>query len=154
MNDGAKNLNTFKILFIIKGVLAILFVFLFLFYVTMGRIMGGITRQDPNFGRVGIDPSEIFVTIGVIGMIFFATMAILAFIAAKKLNDREGHTLIIVAAVVNIFSGVLGLVLCIFTIIELMKPEVKAVFDGTDTSVNNYNDGSKLNYSSSTEEII
>ena len=151
MNDGAKNLNTFKILFIIKGVLALLFVFLFLFYATFGRMMGSIARQDPQFRRVGVDPSEIFVTIGIIGMVFFAIMAVLAFIAAKKFNDREGHTFIIVAAVVNIFSGVLGLVLCIFTIIELMKPEVKAVFDGTDTSGG---DSNKLNYSSSTEEII
>lgn len=149
MNDGTKNLNTFKILFIIKGVFACFGMLIFMIYATMGQYMGQMMKNDPQFKRSGIDPSNLITMIGIVGMIFFISMAVLAFVAAKKLSDRKGQTIIIVAAVVNLFSGLLGLLLCIFTLIEMFKPEVKAVFEGAEPTNN-----PGVKYTSNTEEIL
>ena len=131
-NVMTNNLNTFKILYIIKGVLAVMASFIFLIYASMGSLIGKAVERDMHFrNEMPFNPADLFVLIGTIGLIMFLTMAILAFVAAKKLNDGRGSGLITVAAIVNCFSGILGIVLCIFTLIELAKPNVKAIFNGT-----------------------
>ena len=118
-------------------------------YATMGKYMGQMMRNDPQFRRTGFDPSNLITMIGIVGMIVFISMAVLAFLAAKNLSDRKGQTIIIIAAVVNLFSGLLGLLLCVFTLIEMFKPEVKAVFEGVEPVKTN-----GVKYTNSSDEIL
>jgi hypothetical protein len=80
-------------------------------------------RQELPF-----DPSSFFMTIGVVITIIAVLTGIPAIMASTRLNQKRGRTFIIVAAGINCLTGILGILLCIFTVIELNKPDVKEVF--------------------------
>lgn len=130
MSTQGHNLNTFKILFLIKGILAYLLIFVGLIYIAMGNFMAEQIQRD--LARTGqemvIDPTAFFTMIGVIMIIFGAVLGTLAIIASRKIAQQKSRTFIIVAAAVNCLSGILGILLCIFAVIELQKPAVKELF--------------------------
>ena len=133
-HPGEQNLNTFRILFLIKGILALLIVFLGIFYASLGSFVSGIAREEAlqKGEQVPFDPAYIFIIIGgIISLLGLAT-SISALMASQRLNQKRGRTFIIVAAAINCLTGVLGVILCVFTIIELQKPEVKEVFEAND----------------------
>lgn len=123
----SNNLNTFKILFIVKGVLNSLLILFFLFYIGMGSLFSHLSTRHTTPG-LDFNPGIIFVYIGTIGAICCIILAIITFIAANKIGQIRGRNFIIVAASINCITGILGILLCIFTIIELGKPHVKELF--------------------------
>lgn len=125
----SSSLDTFKILFIIKGVFNVLLGLFFSVYIFIGSIIAADIRRN-EMRDVPFNPEAVITLIGVIGLVFFIFLAVMTFMAAKKLNDRTGSTFIIIAACLNVFTGLLGILLCIFTIIELQKPHIKAIFNG------------------------
>lgn len=131
MNPGEKNLNTFRILFIVYGCLMFLGTFLGLIYASLGSVIGGLMEED--LARQGADmpfnPATFITMIGLFITIFTAALGILAIMAGVRLKQRRSRKFIIVVSAVTCLSGLLGILLCIFTIIELQKPEVKAVFE-------------------------
>jgi len=56
-------------------------------------------------------------------------MGILTLFASKYLKEIKNYNFIFVVAILNCLTGILGIVLGIFTIIELNKPDVKALFN-------------------------
>lgn len=133
-HPGEQNLNTFRILFLIKGILALLIVFLGIFYASLGSFVSGIAREEAlqKGEQVPFDPAYIFIIIGGIITLLGLATSISALMASQRLNQKRGRTFIIVAAAINCLTGVLGVILCVFTIIELQKPEVKEVFEAND----------------------
>ena len=128
-----RNLDTYRILFIIKGVLNLLISLFGLVYVVMGFIIPAPTMTDfPGYTPFNI-MSIILVVFGSIFILFAIIMAVLTFLAAKYIGERRSATFIIVISIINCLTGVLGIVLGILTIIEIQKPEVRALFEANRT---------------------
>lgn len=127
MTQNSNNLNTFRILFLIKGILALVFSLFFVFYAGMGIFVGEVIKSEPH--APPFNPGIIFVIVGVVGFIFTVALGVLALLVSKYINERRNYNFIYVVALVNALSGILGILLAIFTLIELSKPEVKAEFN-------------------------
>lgn len=85
-----------------------------------------ISRHEPN---MPFNPGVIFLIIGLVGFVFLLTLGILDLIASKRLNEVRSHQFIFITAILSCLTGILGILLGIFTLIELGKPEVKALFE-------------------------
>ena len=65
-----------------------------------------------------------------LGMTFAACIAL----AGRKLHSRTGYIFCMIIAGIECFFMPIGTVLGIFTILVLLRPTVKALFDGTQPS--------------------
>ncbi|WP_405377293.1 hypothetical protein [Nonlabens sp. Asnod3-A02] len=120
------NLSTFATLHLVKGILTILFSLFFLLYMFIGTAM----TFAPMQGDVDMPfhPGNIFVIIGGIGFLITVTIGILTLLAGKYIKERRNYNFIFAIAIINCITGVLGIVLGIFTILDLNKPHVQAQF--------------------------
>ncbi len=126
------NLNALRILYIIKGILSVLGgLAFFLFFGVGASAFKEIEQQSSNGDFSSPEVPFILIT-GIFGFIVLLMVAvgILNFFAAKFINERKNHTFIFVMAIVNCLSGILGIALGIFTIIEIQKVEIKQLFSG------------------------
>ncbi|PWL24673.1 MAG: hypothetical protein DCO96_12770 [Fluviicola sp. XM-24bin1] len=130
-HPGEKNLNTFRILFLIKGILDFLIAFIGLIYIAVGAVVGDAIADEAarNGDYMPFNPGNMFLIFGVVMVALALITGVPAIMASQRFNQKRGRTLIIVAAAINCITGVLGIVLCIFTIIEVQKQEVREVFD-------------------------
>lgn len=126
----SNNLRTFKILFLVKGILTSVFSLFFVIYAIMGMTFAKIPELTQGPTAPPFNIGYLFLTIGIVGFCVSITLGTLALFASKYIGERKKHTFIIVAAAANCLTGILGILLCIFTLIELTKPEVKALFNG------------------------
>lgn len=119
------NLNVFRILFLIKGIFTLLIAFFPLLYIFMGFfIFNNELSHHDNFGITGL----VFIIIGSLIFLFLTALGILTLMAGKYLGERRKYDFIFVIAIINCLTGILGILLGIFTIIELNKPQVKQLF--------------------------
>ena len=116
------NLDTYRILYIVSAVLNFLGVFGFGLY----AVFGFIFIQD--FQNTDQDVGWIMLLISGVGAFICALIGVLNLYTASCLRRRKNYNFIFVMAIVACLSGVLRLVLGIFTLIEITKPEVKALF--------------------------
>ncbi len=130
------NLSLFKTLFLVKGLLGI-FGFLFgLIYAGFGMFMGSTVGafqnafQDPSLAAgPNFNPGYIFLVIGGFIALLFAVISTLNFLASSYIGKQKNHSFIFVVSILNCLTGILGILLGIFAIIELQKAEVKALFE-------------------------
>jgi len=122
------NLGTFKLLFLIKGILTLCFSLFFVFYAGMGALFTNIDGFNHATNAPPFNPGYIFIIVGIIGFILTITLGTLALITSKYLKEQRNYNFIYVVAIVNALTGVLGILLAVFTLIELSKPEVKKLF--------------------------
>lgn len=128
MNNVANNLNTFKILFLIKGILTLCFSLFFLFYAGLGVFFSRIPEFANNAEPMPFNPGDIFFYIGVVGFVITVVLGTLTIIASNYIDKKQNYTFVFVVAIVNVLTGVLGILLAVFTLIELTKPAVKELF--------------------------
>lgn len=129
------NLHTFKILFLVQGILTLLFSLFFLFYAIMGSALSGVFNEQQSIsGRndMPFNPANIIIMIGIIGFIITVTIGSLTIVASQRMQQLRSYTFIFVMSIVNCLTGLLGILLCIFTLIEISKPHVKGKFEGLE----------------------
>ena len=133
-HPGEKNLNTYKILFLIKGILDLLISLIGLIYIAIGSFASSAFEEAAyrSGEEIPFNPANLFVIFGVVMLIIALGTGIPALMASSRFQQRRGRTFIIVAAAINCITGILGILLCIFTVIELQKPEVRELFDAND----------------------
>lgn len=121
------NLSTFKILFIVKGVLNLAVALFFILYMFLGVffVNNDAIANDPS---LEFNPGILLIIIGGIGTLLAIIFGILTILAGRYLTEHKNYTFILVIAILNCLSGILGILLGVFTIIELSKPEVKVLF--------------------------
>lgn len=125
MEVQTNNLSTFRVLFIIKGILTLLFSLFFVAYALFGVFIDRIGEiEDMEF-----NPSFILIIIGAIGFTLTLIFGILTLVAAKYINETRNFNFIFVMAILNCLTGILGILLGVFTIVELNKPHIKALFE-------------------------
>lgn len=126
------NLETFKTLFIIKGILTFLLSFVFAAYTVLGSLFMDIFMNFVEFSLLEsdfpFDLSFIFIAIGTLGFVSCFLLGILTLLAAKYMKHRKNHNFIFVVSILNCFTGILGILLGVFTIVEINKPAVKELF--------------------------
>jgi len=122
------NLNTFRILFLIKGILTLCASIFPLIYAFFGMFMfSEIAKHDQN---MPFNPGIILLIFGVFGFLLLIALGILDIIASKRLDEARSYQFIFVVAIVScVTGGLLGILLGIFTLIEIRKPHVKVLFD-------------------------
>ncbi len=57
------------------------------------------------------------------------SLGILNLLASKYIKETKNYNFIFAVAVVNCLTGILGILLGVFTLIELTKPEIKPLFN-------------------------
>ncbi len=126
------NLHVFRILFLVKGILTLVFSLFFLVYAGFGSFFLNI-EEFSDSSEMEFNPGFIFIIIGGIGFFLCIVLGILQLIAAKYLKEIRKSDFIMVVAILGCLTGILGILLGIFTIIELQKPHVKELFGKTIT---------------------
>ena len=125
MHPEDHNLRIFKILYIIKGILILAFSLIPLFYIFLGTFIFNKNEMPQEHSQMG---GIIILIIGAALFLFFLTMGILTLLTAKYLDEKRNYDFIFVMAIINCLTGVLGIILGIFTILELNKAHVKRLF--------------------------
>ena len=128
MDHQKNNLDTFKILFLVKGILTLCFSVFFLVYAGIGMFFTEIIENTNSAGSMPFNPGYIFLVIGMVGFLFSLTIGILAILASKYIKEQRNYTFIFVVAIINAITGILGILLAVFTLIELSKPHIKELF--------------------------
>lgn len=120
------NLSTLRILHIIKAVVSILAaLFILLIFGGSGLF---VATQDLKNNELPFNPGAIMASVGVFLSIAIAVTGVLNFLAAKYIREERNHTFIMIVSIINCFSGILGILLGIFTIIEIHREHVKELF--------------------------
>lgn len=126
MQLQTNNLNTFRILFIIKGIFNLLGA---LFFVGYGFFMNTIFAEMNQNPSTPFDVSTLFGVISGLGFFVCLIFGIVTLIAAKYVGEARNYTFVLIASIMNCLTGILGILLGIFTILEINKPHVKELFD-------------------------
>lgn len=129
MDIQKNNLDTFKILFLIKGILTLCFSIFFLLYAGMGAFFTQVIEGSNASTPMPFNPGYIFLVIGMVGFAVSVTMGTLAILASKFIKEQRNYTFIFVVAILNSITGILGILLAVFTLIELSKPHIKELFE-------------------------
>lgn len=128
MHNKTNNLNTFRILYLVKGILTMGFSLFFMLYVGMGFFFSKAVEYSEQDANLPFNIGWIFGIIGSIGILICIILGILNLLVSKYLKTITRYNYIFAVAVVNCLTGVLGILLGVFTLIELTKPEIKALF--------------------------
>ncbi|MEW4925669.1 hypothetical protein [Algibacter sp. 2305UL17-15] len=137
MQNTSNNLNTFRILYLIKGILTLCFSLFFILYGLFGYFFSeSIEFSDSTDGMPFSLDVLIFSSIGLIMMVISAIgiflsiiLGTLTLLASKYIKDLKNYNFIFAIAIVNCLTGVLGILLGVFTLVELTKPEIKQLFN-------------------------
>ena len=123
MASKVHNLNIFRILYIIKGILLLFLSLMPGLYIFLGAHL--FQNPDVNDGEL----AGTFLIIG--GSLLFVILlifGILTLLTAKYIGEKRRYDFVFVMSILNCLTGVLGIILGIFTIIELNKPKVRKLF--------------------------
>lgn len=129
MEQKPNNLNTFRILFLVKGIITLGFSLFFMLYAGMGFFFNAAIEHNQETPELPFNFGWIFVIIGGLGIIICVAFGILTLLASKYLKEVKNYNFIFAVAVINCLTGVLGILLGVFTLVELTKPEVKQLFN-------------------------
>ena len=115
METQTNNLNTYRILYIIKGIF---------------NLLGAVFFIEVNQNaEMPFDMSTFFGIICGIGFVMSLIFGIVTLLGAKYIGEARNYTFVLIVAILNCLTGILGILLGIFSIIEINKPHVKALFD-------------------------
>lgn len=142
METKSNNLNTFRILYLVKGILTLCFSLFFIVYAFLGVLfMESIQVSDSTDGMPFALDYLFFSSFGIIifivaciGFLLTISLGILNLLASKYIKETKNYNFIFAIAVVNCLTGVLGILLGVFTLVELTKPEVKSLFNKNITN--------------------
>ena len=122
------NLNLFRIFYIVKGILNLLLALFFVAYALFGMFFMNIGFHNHEV-IFPFNPGSIFMIVGCVGAFFALVLGIVTLLTAKYVKEVTHYNFILVVAILNCLTGVLGMLLGVFTIIELNKPEVRELFN-------------------------
>ena len=121
-------LNTFRILFLVYGILTLVFSLVFVMYAGMGLFFHEFIEAEAK-GELPFNPGIIFIVAGSIGFIFAITLGILTILASNYIKALKNYQFVFVISILLCLTGILGILLGIFTLIEISKPEIKSLFN-------------------------
>lgn len=121
------NLNTISIFHYVWGGITLFASLFLLIYVVMGLFMI-IAGTSENQGDMTMSGGALFI-IGLLGFVLVAAIGVLSILCGRYLQKKKNRVFCIVISALTCLNAPLGTMLGIFTIIELEKTEVKALFE-------------------------
>lgn len=121
------NLNTFRVLFLVYGILILVFSTFFLLYMGFGFFFLQQIEAEAN-NTLPFNPGSIFVVIGSVGFVFALIIGILTILASNYIKAVKHYNFVFAMGIVVCLTGILGIILGVFALIELNKPETRALF--------------------------
>jgi hypothetical protein len=100
-------------------------------YAGLGFFVTSAIELDQS-NDVPFNPGIIIIIIGVIGIIISVAIGILTILASNYLKAVKNYNFIFAMAIVSCLTGILGILLGVFTLVELSKPEVKQLFENNN----------------------
>ena len=95
--------------------------------------MGGVFYQIDDFQEaqkeLHFNPGIIFIVLGIGGFILLVVAGILNIMASKHIGQVRKYNFILIVSIINCLTGILGILLGVFAIIEINKGHVKALFE-------------------------
>ena len=125
------NLDVLRILFIVKACFNFFGALFFTLYAFLGSFINALMDLTPDAQQHEPFPEQlswIFAIIGGVGAFICFVLGTLTLVAAQNIKARKNYNFIFAAAIVNCFTGMLGIGLGVFAFVELSKPQVKAMF--------------------------
>jgi len=132
-NPTEDHLRLLSIFHYIVGGLAVLFGCFPLGHVAIGMAMltGVIPAQSSEDEAIMGIMGSVFAFIGAVVILMMWALGICTVLAGKYLRQRRNRTFcFVVAGILTVFFP-FGTVLGVFTLVVLLKPEVKDLFEGT-----------------------
>jgi hypothetical protein len=129
-NPDLEHIRLLTIFHYVAAALEALFGLIGLIYVAMG--IGMVTgKWPPTPAATPMDDfvGWMFVAIGGLMMVFVETLAVLTFFAGRALSRHRRRMFCLVVAGLNCLHMPIGTALGVFTLIVLLRPSVKALFD-------------------------
>lgn len=127
--DG--NLKTFGVLYYVLASIITLFSLFPLLYLVFGIAV--YAAPEAFEGSKGDMPPAIipvvFGALGLFGFLVVIGFAILMFLGGRNMSRATNHGMCVVSAAVSCVFMPLGTVLGVLALIELMKPEVRQLFE-------------------------
>lgn len=135
MDDDPHNLRTLSIFhYVLAGVVAFFSLFP-LIHVGIGILMlsGAMTETSskppaPEEQAMLRWMGALFIAVAAVIILLGEALAVCLFLTARNLNRRQHHRFCLVISGVECLFMPLGTILGVFTIMALVKPEVKALF--------------------------
>lgn len=129
MNKDEEHLKLLSIFHYVVGGIAACFACFPIIHLIMGIVMLAGGFQDSSGKGPPAAVGLIFVIMALLTMSVGWTLAICLIIAGKRLAKRKRHNFCFVIACVSCIFMPFGTVLGVFTIIVLMRPSVKELFE-------------------------
>lgn len=134
MTQDESHLKTLSIFHYVLAAASAFFSSFFLIHFFLGAaIMGGALAhgRNPPPAPLGI----LFMAIGGVAVLLGWSFAACLIVAGRSLARRRRHTFcVVVAALCCVLCNPLGTVLGVFTLIVLLRPSVKALFETATSS--------------------
>ena len=130
MNQDLDHLRLLAPFHRVVAILIALFGCFPLIHLTIGvaLLAGGLPSDRRDLVPAAV-VGGLFVGIAAFIMLLLWTLAVLVFRSARKLESQRGHTYCLVIAGLLCMFMPFGTVLGVFTLIVLVRPSVKAMFD-------------------------
>lgn len=130
-SQDAEHLRLLSIFHTVVAVITALFASIFIAHIVIG-IMA--LRDPASFGGGGSEPPPpffgwMFLAMGSAAVLAGWTLAVSIFLAGRYLRRRVRYTFCVVVAALSCMLMPFGTILGIFTLIVLMRPGVKAMFE-------------------------
>jgi len=129
------NLETFRVLYIIKGCLlaipSLFIIGMISFASSFLKNSGDYHYEIQSQGELPIDPFTILkyiASLGILAILLIIGFVVSNFLTAYFLKNKKNYYFIFTISILSLFTGILGMLLGVFTLIEITKPEVKALF--------------------------
>lgn len=130
MQQDVEHLKMLKTGFYVYAGMTALFSLIPIVHIGMG--VGMLSGAIPMGGPGG--PPDwfpwMFIGIGVTVIVLGETMAVMNFLAGRRIAELRGRTFVIVIACINCLNMPLGTALGVLTLIVLGRPAVKDMFAG------------------------
>ncbi|WP_146118785.1 hypothetical protein [Blastopirellula marina] len=130
-NEDEYHLKLLSIFYyIVAGLTALIGCFPII-HVLFGLAMIVVGAAEHRAGPLPILGGMLFTLIGGVVFVIFQAVAVCLLLTGRFLQSHRHHTFCLVIAVIICFSFPIGTVLGVFTILVLVRPEVRTLF-GTD----------------------
>ena len=130
-----QHLQLLAIFHYVLAALAALFSLLPVLHMVMGLvIVGESARSGGEDAAIGVVMGWMFVAMSMLFILAGLAFAVCLFLAGRFLDQRTHYTFCLVTAAISCMFVPIGTVLGVFTLIVLMRPAVKAEFEGQAAS--------------------
>lgn len=128
--NPSKNFNVFRILHIVQACLAFMAMLAMLLFSYGSAMLFDTFMDQPGFEEIPFDIAAFYQVFGVIAGVWYLFIGLMNLLTARAFNQRRGYGIALTTSIINCLSGVLGMVLAIFTLIEIHKPGTKEMLKG------------------------